>query len=257
MTCPAERLVLGPDEVHVWYVRTPRATDALLLDSYAALLSEEESRRRLRFLFDRDRHTYLVSRALVRTTLSRYADVAPADWQFVANAHGRPEIVRPAGCPPLRFNLSHTGGLAAMAVTLLRDVGIDVEDVTRRDVGLRVAEHYFAAGEVADLFALPPEEQRRAFFDYWTLKEAYIKARGMGLALPLDAFCMRLRSEQTPRIEFEPRIDDDPARWSFHLWRPTSQHTIALAADRGAATSLAMRIEETLPQRGLPTRDDS
>ena len=110
------------------------------------------------------------------------------------NVHGRPEILdRPAGVPDLRFNLSHTDGLIACAVTIGREVGVDVEHVGRR-LTHDIAGRFFAPREVADLKSLPVAEQPRVFFDYWTLKEAYIKARGFGLALPLGDFAFRPRA---------------------------------------------------------------
>src|SRR6185295_18612851 len=120
-----------------------------------------------------------------RTTLSHYAAVDPTAWQFARNRRGRPEISGPLGVAPLRFNLSNTAGLIACLVTLGVDVGVDVEDTHRRGETVRIANRFFSASEVAALEALPPERQRQRFFEYWTLKESYIKARGMGLAIPL------------------------------------------------------------------------
>jgi len=131
----------------------------------------------------------------LRTTLSRYAAVKPADWQFINNAHGRPELLdRPANAPDLRFNISHTDGLIACAVTIGREVGVGVEQVSRR-LSHDVAGRHFAPGEVNDLRRLPEDEQQRVFFDYWTLKEAYSKALGgnpLQLALGSDEGLLRV-----------------------------------------------------------------
>jgi 4'-phosphopantetheinyl transferase len=117
-------------------------------------------------VFGRDRRRFLLTRALVRTMLSRYAAVAPAEWAFITNVHGRPEILdRPRGVPDLRFNLSHTDGLIACAVTIGREVGIDVEHI-QRHLTHDIAGRFFAPREVNDLKALPETEQPRAFFDY-------------------------------------------------------------------------------------------
>ncbi len=111
-------------------------------------------------MFERDRRAFLLTRALVRTTLSRYAAVGPADWTFVANVHGRPEILdRPAGVPDLRFNMSHTDGLIACAVTIGREVGVDVEHIDRR-LTHDVAGRFFAPAEVSDL--TPPAPRRNS-----------------------------------------------------------------------------------------------
>ena len=143
------------------------------------LMTEGERARCLRLVRDVDRRTFAITRALVRRSLSGYGPTAPADWHFVTNQHQCP-FVDPvqAGTPPLQFNLSHTHGLVALAVTRGHRVGVDVERVTRV-VDLAVADRHFAPAEVRDLRRLPAEEQPVAFFEYWTLKEAYIKARGM------------------------------------------------------------------------------
>jgi 4'-phosphopantetheinyl transferase len=224
----------------------PAAPDAAArLEEYRALLSADERERMARFVLDRDRRRFLLTRALVRTTLSRYAPVAPGGWAFIANVHGRPEILdRPRGVPDLRFNLSHTEGLIACAVTIGREVGIDVEHIGRR-LTHDVAGRFFAPREVRDLHALPADAQPKVFFDYWTLKEAYIKARGLGLALPLGDFAFTLGD--TPAITFEPSLQDDPATWQFAQAWPTPQHRLGLAVRREGA-DLPVRIRFLVPQ---------
>jgi len=225
-------LTLGPNEVHLWYAHPEHITDPARLASLEALLSQEERERRGRFVFERDRHTFLITRALVRTVLSRYADVPPEAWGFVPNGYGRPEIDTPRGGPPLRFNVSHTKGLVACAVALERDIGVDVEHLDRPSLGLGLAERYFAPAEVEALRRVPAEEMPRAFLDFWTLKEAYIKARGMGLALPLDGFAFHLGPGGAARITFSPRIDDDPFSWKFTRFVLKERHKVALAVRR-------------------------
>lgn len=238
--------VLPFDAVHVDLLPTASADAQARLDAYRTLLTADEHERMARFVFERDRHAFLLTRALVRTMLSRYAPVAPADWRFIANAHGRPEILdRPPGVPDLRFNISHTDGLIACAVTIGREVGVDVEHVGRQLLH-DVAGRHFAPKEVADLRSLPAAEQDRVFFDYWTLKEAYIKARGFGLALPLGDFAFTLDPPRPPRITFEPALDDDPATWQFLQDWPTPRHRLALAVRRDGG-DLPVRIREVVP----------
>jgi len=216
-------------------------------EAYRALLSPEEHERMARLVFERDRRRFLLTRALVRTMLSRYAGVAPAEWAFIANVHGRPEILdRPNGVPDLRFNLSHTEGLIACAVTIGREVGVDVEHVQRR-LTQDVAGRFFAPSEVNNLRALPDDEQARTFFDYWTLKEAYIKARGFGLALPLADFAFTLAPPAPPQIAFEPALEDDPATWQFAQDWPTPVHRLALAVRR-EGSDLPVRIRTVVPK---------
>lgn len=238
--------VLPFNAVHVDLVHTASPEALQRLDTYRGLMSADEHARMMRFVFDRDRRAFLLTRALVRTMLSRYAPIAPADWKFIANVHGRPEILdRPAGVPDLRFNISHTDGLIACAVTIGREVGVDVEHVGRR-LEHDIAARFFAPAEVTDLHSLPDDEQRRVFFDYWTLKEAYIKARGFGLALPLGDFAFKLRPPDPPAIAFEPSLEDDPATWQFLQHWPTPQHRLALAIRRDGH-DLPVRIRDVVP----------
>jgi len=191
------------------------------------------------------RHQYLVTRALQRSVLSRYAAVAPCDWRFETNPWGRPEIVGPATPLPLRINLSHADGFVACLVALGREVGVDVENVERSGSLLEIAERFFAPREVLALRALPVALQRYHFFDYWTLKESYIKARGMGLAIPLADFSFELG--EPIRIRFEPALPDDPARWQFQLFRPDPQHTLATCVSRLAGDTTQIVLRETIP----------
>jgi len=131
---------------------------------------------------EEDRRRALVSRALLRETLSRYAPVRPEAWAFAPGAHGKPAISNPAGLR-LRFNLSHTGKLVACALTLDDEIGVDLEDTTRELDPFEIAERVFSREEIAAFRALAPESQRRRFFESWTLKEAYLKARGLGFEL--------------------------------------------------------------------------
>ena len=232
--------------VHVDLVRTADPGVLEKLEEYRPLLSRDEHDRMQRLIFERDRMAFLTTRALARRMLSRYAPVAPADWQFITNAHGRPEIsVRPAGTPDLRFNISHTTGLIACAVTIGREVGVDVEQVGRH-LTHDIAGRFFAPKEVRDLRALPEGDQQRVFFDYWTLKEAYIKARGFGLALPLKDFAFTLNPPSTPTISFEPALDDDPSTWQFLQDWPTPEHRLGLAVRR-TGRDLPVRIRFVVP----------
>jgi 4'-phosphopantetheinyl transferase len=182
---------------------------------------------------------------LLRHVLARYAPVAAPAWRFIQNQHGCPFVAEPpAGHEGLHFNLSHTKGLIAVGVTTGRELGVDVEFVDR---GLTqdVAGRFFAPDEVRDLRALPEDRQGAVFFDYWTLKEAYIKARGMGLALPLDQFAFTLHAERPPTISFGPAIQDDPERWQFFQAWPLPRHRLGVAVERRGADLPVEIIWET------------
>ena len=220
--------------------------DTTRLAAFRALLSPAERERNARFVFARHRHADLLTRALVRTTLSRYhPSVAPADWQFESGPFGRPEIVapQPEPDPPfVTFNLAHTDGAIVCAVSAGHEIGVDVEDTTRVGLsGIEIADRYFSPAEAAELRALPRTAQVSRFFDYWTLKESYIKARGLGLQLPLDGFTFAVAAGQPIRIAFAPSVPDDPASWQFEQWSLTDRHRLALAIRRRDEPDLAVR----------------
>ena len=193
---------LSPGEVHLWFTAPEEIEAPDLLDRYRRVVDEGELARLTRFVFAEHRHMFLVAHALVRATLSRYAEVLPEAWRFSHNEHGRPSVVLPSGCPPLRFNLSHTRGLALCGVVLDREIGVDVEDRQRTGQTVDIADRFFSPSEIRALRQLPPEHQRDRFFDYWTLKESYMKARGIGLALGLANFSFCLESDQPISIRF-------------------------------------------------------
>jgi 4'-phosphopantetheinyl transferase len=138
-------------------------------------------------------------------------------------------VAAPAAGVGLHFNLSRATDFVVCAVADEEEVGVDVEDVTRAVEHLAIAAEFFAPDEVRALDELPAAEQRARFFTLWTLKEAYVKARGMGLSLPLDQFWFRIQPGQAIRISFGDGIVDDPDRWRFTLLQPTEIHCRAIA----------------------------
>lgn len=232
--------------IDVWALRPERADSPDLHLAYSRLLTDEERARGQRFLFEKHQKQHLLARALVRATLSRYLPVEPADWRFAAERNGRPRIVGPVDATGINFNLSHTDGLLAVAVAAEPEVGIDVERSDRLEIGVDLARRYFSLSEVAGLAILSPDEQRRRFFDLWTLKESYIKARGLGLALPLDQFSFDWTNEGQPRISFEPGLVDRPDRWQF--WQSPKYFPVLLAVGLAdAAGPIKVTIRETIP----------
>jgi 4'-phosphopantetheinyl transferase len=246
----ADLIPLPRGEAHLWYVLAGEVTEPGLLAAYEALLAPEERARKERFYFDKNRHEYLLTRALCRGVLSRYAAVAPEAWVFRANRYGRPEIASPEGCP-VRFNLTNTDGLIACLVAHEREIGVDVEDLERRGETVLIADRFFSPLEVAALHAVPEAAQRARFFDYWTLKEAYIKARGMGLSIPLDQFSFAIEPGRPIRIAFDPRLEDDPSTWQFAQLRPTERHLISAAVRRSGEPDLRFVVRRTIPLLAL------
>ncbi len=223
---------LGEDEVHIWYACPGRVGGAETIARFRALLSAEELAKQARFVRPVDGQLYLVAHALLRLTLSRYLDVAPEGLRFAANEFGRPEIAGPQSAHRLQFNLSHTHGLVACGVTWNRPIGVDVENIHRGGDGaglMSVAARYFSPQELAELRSRPDQEQPARFIDYWTLKEAYLKARGVGLSLGLDKFSMQIGAGRPVSISFAPGFNDDPRQWQFAQFRPTAEHAAAVA----------------------------
>jgi len=218
-------LSLGADVIEVRHGPVDGITQGLL-----ALLSAEERAKADRFAFAHDRDCFVAAHALLRATLSDYFARPPQDWAFVTNAWGKPRIDANDGSGRLCFNLSHTRSHVAVAVALDREVGVDVERIAPSRADEEVARQLFAPAEFAAFQEEPQAGRAEAFFDVWTLKEAYIKAVGLGVALPLKDFAF---TRDPLRISFAPTRDDTPSRWLFRRFRPTPDVAMALAARRG------------------------
>ena len=235
---------LPESEVHLWLAAYDEIADAQLHARYRELLDPAERVQEQRFYFARDRVRYLVTRALVRTVLSKYVpSVAPEEWTFDKNRYGRPEAANAAAREAgLTFNISHTHSLIVLALATRREIGVDVENVCAREASVRIAEHYFAPPEVSTLNAAPVHEQQFRFFEYWTFKESYIKARGMGLSLPLDKFSFHYPGVGNVEIAIDAELSDAPSRWQFWQFQPTPEYLVALCAQRnGGETRIVVR----------------
>jgi 4'-phosphopantetheinyl transferase len=238
-------LHLPQREVHLWLTRPDQIASEGLLHAYERLLSPEETAQGFRLRFESDRHQYLVTHALVRMTLSAYVEIDPRAWRFVRNEFGRPEPFLNQETP-LRFNLSRTAGLIACAVTREADVGVDVEDLQRIDDPMPLARHAFAASEVADLESLSADDQRVRFFEYWTLKEAWLKCRGVGLSEPLDRAAFRWgKADAGPQLQEWVSRAHSP--WQFRVSRPTSRHVMAVAVRCGSPQQFSIVERWTTP----------
>lgn len=238
----------APDPLQVWCARVPTQIDEVLRQAYLALLSPPEHEQLARLRFDALKRRYLLTRVLVRTVLSRCVPIDPAAWRFDQNAYGRPFIVDP---PPaaqsLRFNVSHTDALVVLLLAHGREVGIDVECTTRH-APLDVARRFFSSAESAELSALPPASQVARFWDLWTLKESYIKARGMGLSLPLDGFTFRFDAAQLA-LEVQAKLEDPGLGWHFWQFALAGEHLLALCAQRLGPRAPGCVFHEVLPLR--------
>jgi len=221
------------NEVHVWFCCPDKITDKSVLDEYISILSAEETAKYKRFHFEKDRHSYLVSHALVRKVLSSYCGISPNEWGFTNNQHGKPDISPEIKCPALKFNLSHTDGMSVCVVSLDNDCGIDVENVQRKSRTFAVADRMFAAAEVATMRSGNDSEVQRKFFEFWTLREAYVKAIGTGLGGSSKAFYFSVDeqedSRREARIHFVPSDKGKSSVWQFLLLKLSDQHVAAVS----------------------------
>jgi 4'-phosphopantetheinyl transferase len=220
---PPETVVLGCDEVHVWRATLDQTSSQI--QSFLHTLAADERARAERFYFEKDREHFVVARGVLRAILGGYLSRTPESLSFCYSSHGKPFL---AG-NTIRFNMSHSHGVALYAVTRGREVGIDIERI-RVDVEVaEIAERFFSRREVAVLRTLPAEVQREAFFNCWTRKEAYIKVRGEGLSLPLDQFDVSLAPGE-PAALLDTRPDSsEAARWSLQELTHTPGYVAALA----------------------------
>ena len=212
----------------------------------AALLSEDEQARWKRFRFARHAREFLATRALVRTALSHYHPIAPEAWRFQVNAHGKPAVEPACG---LRFNLSNSPGLVVCLISQGAEVGVDVEPCERAEKIAALAPDVFSPRELAQLEALHGPERADRALSLWTLKEAYIKARGLGLSLPLDRFSFLFGGAEG--IHLDPDLGDQAGRWRFCLL-DHANHRIALMAAQPAAPVLQIwesRLFSAPPQQ--------
>lgn len=245
-------MVLGlePSTINLWATFFAGIHDESLLQRYRSLLTAVELERCQRFHFELDRKRYLVTRAMLRTVLSRYAPIAPQDWSFTENDYGRPAISN-AEAARIEFNISHTSHLILIGITASRKIGVDVEDFRSRTADIDLAERFFTEAEAADVRTRPAGDQNERFFEYWTLKESYIKARGRGLSIPLNGFSFKFTNDQSIRLAIDVRLKDHPARWHFWQFSLTDGHIMAVCAQR-----LSQRMPTVILNTTVPLTDE-
>jgi 4'-phosphopantetheinyl transferase len=181
---------LARREIHVWCASL--ATDEATLQRFESTLADQERERAGRFIFARDSDRYIAARGILRDLLGKYLRCAPQSIEFAYGPYGKPAVANAALRPAICFNLSHSHGLAVVAIGHEREVGIDVELIRAEFASEAIAKRYFSAKEIDELSRLPAELRTEGFFLCWTRKEAYIKAKGDGLRIPLDSFDVSL-----------------------------------------------------------------
>lgn len=221
----------------------PTSPSNRIIHDAMEMLSDEETAAYHRFLFDRDRYLYLTAHVLLRTALSNVTSLNPADWLIHRNGYGKPFIVN-SGYEWLNFNLSHTHGLAVCAIVHSCETGIDVERFERIEDPTGICEGFFTKKERDYILCDNTSEKQKRFIRMWTLKEAYIKAVGKGLSIPLDSFSVFITNENKASMQIEPGFNHTNFVCNFHMHQPTPQHHLAVAYKADSQHNFTIRYHK-------------
>jgi 4'-phosphopantetheinyl transferase len=186
------------------------------LSKLARTLSADEHERAARFRFDRHRSGFIACRGMAREILGKALEIEPSGVEFTYNSFGKPAV------SGIEFNLSHSGRLAVVAVSRTREVGVDIERIDPSFAREQIPERFFSPSEIRALRALPEQDQLEAFFQIWTRKEAYVKARGEGLSIPLESFDVSIGEPA--------KLLHGDAAWSIESLMPAIGYVAAVAA---------------------------
>lgn len=217
---------LSDNEVYIW--RAALDVDAKEAAYLSSFLSDDERERAARFIFPRDRDHFVVARGRLRELLGRYLNCSPTSLKFQSGRYGKP-FLRDATIKdsPIRFNLSHSYGLGVYVFSMNRDLGIDVEKIRPEFAGEEIAQRYFSKAEREELQKIPVELRTTSFFLCWTRKEAYVKAHGDGLQLPLDSFDVSL----TPGAP-ETLHSADSSKWTIRSFTPAAEFVASICVEQ-------------------------
>ncbi len=224
-----KKCFLAHNEIHVW--RAAIDLKPAHVDQLAQCLAPDEQARAGRFYFQKDRARYVAARGLLRVILAHYLGFEPNQLLFCYNPYGKPALASPATDVKLCFNLTHSHGLALFAIARGREVGVDVERLEPDRAQQTIAERFFSPAEVKALRSLPPSLQPAAFFHCWTRKEAYIKARGKGLSIPLDQFDVSVAPGQPAALLQTHGDAEGVFRWSLRDLPAGPGYVAAIAAE--------------------------
>lgn len=224
---PGDAMVLSlpDDEVHIW-IWQPEPDAPASLAEESCLLDAEERQRMAQYRFANDRRRFLLRHQTMRRILSRYTGLEAGSLRFSLNPHGKPRLASDHAPPHIHFSLSHSRQRVAMALTRDRELGADIEDISPRIDPLTMAAGCFASQEIAALRSVPAPQRLETFFRIWTLKEAYIKARGQGLSLPLKSFAV---SPGPPPLLLAAPPDTSVHGWQLGQWQIEKESYLAVA----------------------------
>jgi len=226
---PLTSLDLGEHEVHAWLIDV--GVDDSVIAGLEALLSGDELSRGMKFRFQADRRRHFVSHGALREVLSLYLGIAPRRLKFTNGRYGKPCLQGEQAQSGLSFNLSHSAGKALLGLARGREIGVDIEFIQKQFNWEQLAQRFFAPQEVDMLRSVPQESRNRAFFACWTRKEAYLKAKGLGLNLPLKDFSVSLAPGESAALLRHEREPDEVQRWSLADIRVSPDYVAAIAVE--------------------------
>ncbi len=221
------KVKLNRDELHVWLASTEIGSQRL--GELERTLSADEIARAGRFHFERDRKNFVGRRGILRAVLASYLETRPSALRFLYNKFGKPRLADSREVRNLSFNLSHSNEVILIAVAIDRDVGVDVELIDNSVPSEEVAKRFFSVNEIAALEAMPQPLRLAGFFGCWARKEAYIKARGMGLSISLDSFDVSLIQGETATL-VGTENSSDRSNWKIENLNIDSRYAAAVAA---------------------------
>jgi 4'-phosphopantetheinyl transferase len=205
---------ISANEAHVWLI--PLSGEESRDPSDFRPLSEDEVQRARRFHFERDRFRFIAARAAMRNILAQYLGTAPEELTFCYNPKGKPELAADFRKPALEFNLSHSRDFALLALARHSRVGADIEFIDSERATRDIATRFFSPAEITRLETLPAATRVGAFFECWTRKEAYVKALGAGLSIPLDSFDVAFGPGVPPALLRLADSFDEASPWSLY-----------------------------------------
>ena len=220
-------LIFTDNEVHVW--RAQLDLPASKVQELSGLLTADELERAKRFSFERDQQRFIAARGILRSVLSRYLTICPEQLRFSYNQYGKPFLAPEFSSGLLNFNLAHSGSMALYAITRKLEIGVDVEHTCPDFEYQEIAKQFFSVNEVATLRTIPAERKLEAFYTCWTRKEAYLKAHGQGLSLPLGSFEVAFAPWEPPRLLMTSHEPQARALWSILDLKPAPGYVGALA----------------------------
>ena len=251
----------GSPALQLWLAFPGDLAEPAVDEACAALLDDAERARAARFRFDRHRREYLATHALTRVALSHAHPLPPHAWSFSVNQNGKPSPISWGGVPEcgLRFNQSNSVELAVCLISRPAaqpgaaapdagvDVGVDVESFARAEEIVPLAARVFSAAERTQLDALPAAARPDRALSLWTLKEAYIKARGLGLAMPLADFAFTLAGPQPPVIRFLRGANAQADQWRFAQLCLSGDYQAAVALRPPGREALSVHVRQQCP----------